>query len=322
MTVSIKDKYDRDGLPQVWDEVRRKVNDAQSSLPPGAGPSLVIDDYGDVYGIFIAVYGNEYTYAEIKEVTDMLRRELILVQDVAKIETYGERQEAIYVELSRDRISQLGITPAAIADKLRQKNFVSDSGHVGVGPDFVVIEPSGGADSVADLGDILISGGSTSQVYLRDIGHVVRGYVEPQSTMIRYDGNAAIGLGISTVSGGNVVVMGEALKRRIDELQEQIPLGIEAGIVSMQSDSVVKAIDGFVLSLVEAVVIVVLVLLVFMGLRSGLLIGFVLMQTILASFLLPATHGGRPRTYLSRCPHHRSGACLSTTRSSSSTGRS
>ena len=286
VTVSIKDKYDRDGLPQVWDEVRRKVNDAQSSLPPGAGPSLVIDDYGDVYGIFIAVYGNEYTYAEIKEVTDMLRRELILVQDVAKIETYGERQEAIYVELSRDRISQLGITPAAIADKLRQKNFVSDSGHVGVGPDFVVIEPSGGADSVADLGDILISGGSTSQVYLRDIGHVVRGYVEPQSTMIRYDGNAAIGLGISTVSGGNVVVMGEALKRRIDELQEQIPLGIEAGIVSMQSDSVVKAIDGFVLSLVEAVVIVVLVLLVFMGLRSGLLIGFVLMQTILASFLL------------------------------------
>ena len=285
VTVSVQDKYDKDGLPQVWDEVRRKVSDAQGSLPPGAGPSLVIDDYGDVYGVFVAIYGNEYSYAEIKEVTDLLRRELTLVQDVAKIETYGERQEAVYIELSRDRISQLGITPASIADKLRKKNFVSDSGHVEVGPEFIVIQPSGGVDSVADLGDVLIGGGSTSQIYLRDIGHVRRGYVEPQGTLIRYDGNAAIGLGISTVSGGNVVVMGEALQRRLDELQEQIPLGIEAGIVSMQSTSVVKAIDGFVLSLVEAVVIVVVVLLIFMGLRSGLLIGFVLVQTILASFL-------------------------------------
>ena len=285
VTVSVQDKYDRDGLPQVWDEVRRKVSDAQGSLPPGAGPSLVIDDYGDVYGVFVAIYGNEYSYAEIKEVTDLLRRELTLVQDVAKIETYGERQEAVYIELSRDRISQLGITPASIADKLRQNNFVSDSGHVEVGPEFIVIQPSGGVDSVADLGDVLIGGGSTSQIYLRDIGHVRRGYVEPQGTLIRYDGNAAIGLGISTVSGGNVVVMGEALQRRLDELQEQIPLGIEAGIVSMQSTSVVQAIDGFVLSLVEAVVIVVVVLLIFMGLRSGLLIGFVLVQTILATFL-------------------------------------
>ncbi|MDE0886664.1 MAG: efflux RND transporter permease subunit [Myxococcota bacterium] len=285
VTVTVQDKYDKDGLPQVWDEVRRKVNDAQGSLPPGAGPSLVIDDYGDVYGVFVAVYGNEYTYAEIKEVTDLLRRELILVQDVAKIEVYGERREAVYVEISRDRISQLGITPESIADKLRQENFVNNSGHVEVGPEYIVIEPSGGAISVEALGNVLISRGASSQIYLRDIGHVSRGYVEPQSTMIRFDGNVAIGLGISTVAGGNVVVMGEALALRMDELREQIPLGIDAGIVSMQSTSVVKAIDGFVLSLVEAVAIVVIVLLFFMGLRSGLLIGFVLLQTILASFL-------------------------------------
>jgi multidrug efflux pump subunit AcrB len=285
VTVTVQDKYDKSSLPQVWDELRRKVNDAQRALPPGAGPSLVVDDYGDVYGVFIAVYGGEYSYAEIKQVTDLLRRELILVEDVAKIETFGERQEAVYIEISRDRISQLGITPAAIADKLRQKNFVSDSGSVEVGPEFIAIQPDGGIDSVADLGDVLISGGATSQIYLRDVAHVRRGYVEPQDKMIRFDGNPAIGLGISTAAGGNVVVMGEALGRRIDELRDQIPLGIEAGIVSMQSTSVVKAIDGFVVSLVEAVVIVVVVLLFFMGLRSGLLIGFILMQTILASFL-------------------------------------
>ncbi|MFP6630081.1 MAG: efflux RND transporter permease subunit [Myxococcota bacterium] len=285
VTVTIQDKYDAESLPQVWDELRRKVSDAQGNLPPGAGSSLVVDDYGDVFGVFVAVYGSEYSYAEIKDVVDLLRRELILVEDVAKIETFGERTEAIYVELSRDRMSQLGITPAAIAEKLSQKNFVANAGRVRVGPDFISIEPSGGIDSVSDLADTLISGGARSQIYLRDVGHVRRGYVEPQDKMIRYDGNQAIGLGISTASGGNVVKMGEALDRRLQELREQIPLGIEAGIVSMQSTSVVKSIGGFVINLVEAVVIVIVVLLFFMGLRSGLLIGFVLVQTILATFI-------------------------------------
>ena len=114
VTVTIKDKYDKDGLPQVWDELRRKVGDAQSSLPPGAGPSVVIDDYGDVFGIFVAIYGKDYSYAEIKDVVDLLRRELLLVEDVAKIDTYGERTEAVYVELDRDRMSQLGIPESAI----------------------------------------------------------------------------------------------------------------------------------------------------------------------------------------------------------------
>jgi len=285
VTVTVQDKYDAESLPQVWDELRRKVHDAQSDLPPGAGSSLVVDDYGDVYGVFVAIYGNEYSYAEIKDVVDLLRRELILVEDVAKIETFGERKEAIYIELSRDRISQLGITPESIAQALSQKNYVADAGRVRVGPDFISIEPSGGVSSVADLSNTLISTGQEIQLYLRDVGHVRRGYVEPQSNMIRYDGNQAIGLGISTASGGNVVKMGEALQARLEELRDQIPLGIDAGIVSMQSTSVTEAISGFVVNLLEAVVIVIVVLLFFMGLRSGLLIGFVLVQTILASFI-------------------------------------
>ena len=111
LTVRIKDKYDKTALPQVWDELRRKVGDVQDQLPPGAGPSIVNDDYGDVWGVFIAIYGSEYTYAELKEIAKLLRRELLLVKDVAKIEFWGERTEAVYVEPDRDRISQLGIHP-------------------------------------------------------------------------------------------------------------------------------------------------------------------------------------------------------------------
>jgi len=285
LTVTMKNKYDSRALPQVWDELRRKVGDAQRKLPPGAGPSLVIDDFGDVYGIFVAVYGPEYSYAEIKKVVDLLRRELILVKDVAKIDTFGERTESILIEFNRDRMAQLGVPPAAIVDALQQKNLVSDAGSVQVGSEFIAIDPTGTVASLKDFESILIVGSSGRQFRLRDIAKVRRSYVEPPDNRIRYDGAAAIGLGISTVSGGNVVIMGQAVEARVRELLPQIPLGIQFGIISLQSDAVVKAISGFTESLWQAVVIVVVVLLFFMGLRSGLLIGFILALTIAGSFI-------------------------------------
>ena len=288
LTVTIKDKYKKEDLQQVWDELRRKIGDAQGDLPPGAGTSVVIDDYGDVYGIFVAVYGDGYSYAEIKDVVDMLRRELLLVEDVGKIDTYGERTEAVYVELDRDRMSQMSIPDEAIINELQQKNVVTDAGKVQVGPEFITISPTGGVTTVEQFESILISGGGEQQIYLRDIATVRRGYVEPQNFKLRYDGQPAIGLGISTVSGGNVVKMGEALSARMEELKALVPLGIEFGKISIQSEAVSVAINGFVISLLEAVVIVIVVLLFFMGLRSGLLIGFVLLLTITGTFIFMA----------------------------------
>ena len=285
LTVTIKDKYDKASLPQVWDELRRKIHDAQKDLPPGTGPSLVVDDYGDVFGIFLAVYGDGYSYAELKDVVDLLRRELLLVKGVGKIDTYGERTEAVYVELNRDRMSQLGIPESVIINELQQKNAVANAGRVKVGREFITVNPTGSIRSVEQFESILITGEGEQQIYLRDVADVRRGYIEPQNTLIRYDGAPAIGLGISTVSGGNVVEMGIALKQRADELQEQIPVGIEVGLVSVQSDAVATAISGFVISLLEAVGIVIVVLLFFMGLRSGILIGFVLLLTIAGTFI-------------------------------------
>ena len=285
LTVTIKNQYDKNSLPQVWDELRRKVNDAQKDLPPGAGPTLVVDDYGDVYGVFVTIYGPEYSYAEIKKVVDLYRLELLLVDDVAKIDTFGERVEAIYVELNRDRMAQLGIPTSAIIQELQQRNLVSASGRVKVGTEFITIQPTGVIQTVKEFESILISGTSDRQIYLRDVASVRRGYVEPQDHLIRYDSNVAIGLGISTVSGGNVVKMGEALDKRAKELMSQIPLGIQVGVVSHQSKAVATAISGFVISLIEAVAIVIVVLLIFMGMTSGLLIGFVLVLTIAGSFI-------------------------------------
>jgi len=131
--VKMKDKYDKHSLPQVWDELRRKVNDAQSKLPPGAGPSLVYDDFGDVYGVFYAVYGDGYSYAELKDYADLLRRELLLCEDVGKITIYGDRPEAVYVEISRARLARLGISPAMIYQTLSGQNLVQPAGKAQVG---------------------------------------------------------------------------------------------------------------------------------------------------------------------------------------------
>ena len=282
LTVTMQDKYDKSSLPQIWDELRRKVNDAQKNLPPGAGPSIVVDDYGDVYGVFIVFYGKDYSYAELKKVTDMLRRELLLVEDVAKIDSFGERREAVYIELDRDRIAQLGVPPAMIIRELQSKNLVSDAGRAKVGSEFITLNPTGEYTTVEDFNGLLLNA-EDKQFYLRDVGRVVRGYVDPYDSGILYDGKNAIGLGISTVSGGNVVTMGEALKARLAELQTEIPLGVKVGVVSLQSEAVNIAIKGFVVSLLEAVAIVVVVLLFFMGARSGLLIGAVLTITIIGS---------------------------------------
>ena len=286
ITVRIKDKYGREKLPQVWDELRRKVGDMQHQLPPGAGPSLVNDDYGDVFGVFIALYGNGYTLAELKDVAKMLRREYLLVKDVAKVDFWGDQQEAIYIELDRDRSSQLGVTPQSLQRAMRDKNVVADAGRVRVGESYLAIEPTGTFPTVEAISEMLIRAeGSDAQLHLRDVATVRRGYVEPPTKLLRYDGHPAIGLGISTASGGNVVAMGEALAQRTEELLPQLPLGLEFGVVSLQSEAVSVAISGFLNSLLQAVAIVIVVLLVFMGLRSGLIIGFVLALTIAGTFI-------------------------------------
>lgn len=291
VTVEIRSDVPASALPQVWDELRRKVGDVQGDLPPGAGESLVVDDFGDVYGVFLAVYGEEFSYAELKVVTDMLRRELLLVDDVAKVETYGELQEVIYVIPDIARMSQLGLSPDAVSAELRARNLVSDGGRFYVGVEDLAIEPTGVVTDVSDFETILISPGESSQVQLGDVAEIRRGYADPPRSLLRYQGHPAIGLGISTVQGGNVVVMGEGLDRRLAELEAQIPLGVEIGVISHQADSVKVAIRGFLVSLAQAVAIVIVVLLFAMGLRAGLIIGGILLITVVGTFIFMAPWG-------------------------------
>ncbi len=291
--VEMKDKYDRQTLPQVWDELRRKVNDAQSSLPPGTSASVVYDDFGDVYGVFYAVYGDGYTYAELKKHVDLLRRELLLCQDVAKISIYGDQPEAVYVEISRARLAQLGISPKAIYATLAGQNLVAPAGMADVGDEYIRIQPTGEFTSEEDIGNLLVlqDDATATKLYLKDIATIRRGYVDPPQIIMHFNGHPAIGLGVSTVEGGNVVTMGRALDERLKELEAETPIGIELGVIAHQSKAVTQAVSGFVISLIEAVAIVVGVLMIAMGLRSGVLIGAILVLTVLVTFVVMDVYG-------------------------------
>ncbi len=287
----IQDSYDGRELPQVWDELRRKVGEAARKLPPGVAEPLINDDFGDVYGVFLSVSGDGYSYHDLRNITKDLRRELLLCDDVGRIDFWGLQTEVVYVEIDRARLARLGIPAATILQSISTQNAVTPSGEVQVQSEEVNLRVTGGFETVEALEELLIpvpagSWGESRMLRLKDVASVERGYLDPPRSLMRHNGSPAVGLGVSTVAGGNVVTMGDAIKARLAELADRIPVGVTIEPVSFQADTVREAVSGFVVNLVEAVVIVVVLLVLFMGLREGLIIGAVLLVTILGSFIL------------------------------------
>ncbi len=286
--VTIKDKFDNDSLPQVWDELRRKVGDYQSQLPPGAGPSIVNDDFGDVYGVYMAITGKGYSYRELYEYAKFLQRELLQAQDVKRIDLYGNQPEAVYVEMRREKMAELGVSQDDIYSTLAAKNLTASSGYLTLGPEFIPVNPTGEFTSEKQFGELLVKGSTGENrtlVYLKDVAEISRGYNYPADNYLLYNGEPAVGVAISTVKGGNVLTMGESLIEKFKELQELSPLGMEINTIYLQTEAVTASINNFLINLAEAVAIVIVVLFVFMGFRSGIIIGLVLMITILGTFI-------------------------------------
>jgi multidrug efflux pump subunit AcrB len=290
----MKQRYHAAAIPQVWDELRRKINDVQSRLPPAVrGRSMVIDDFGDVYGIFLAITGDGYTLAQLRRYAEFLRRELQTVADVKKVDLFAEQQEVVFLEMSRPRLALLGIDEEQIYRQLQARNVAADGGRVRVGDEYLVVDPQGAFASPADMLNFVIgAGGSGPQLTLGDVASIERADEDPPRRLLRFDGKPAIGLGVSTVSGGNVVSMGEAIRKKLDELRPLQPIGIEIGDINFQPEAVEVAISSFAFNLVKAVSIVFVVLLIAMGLRAGLSVGLVLFLTILSTILVMYLMGG------------------------------
>ena len=289
----IKAEFHKDRIPQVWDELRRKINDVQPFLPPAArGRSIVVDDFGDVYGIFLAITGEGFTQPELRRYAEFLQRELVQVQDVQKVDLFAAQQEVAFLEISRQRLAQLGINEEQIYQQLQARNIAIDGGRVRVGAEHIALDPTGTFQSVDAMLDLVIGSDSTGrQLFLRDVATVERSYEDPPRRILRFDGTPGIGLGISTIPGGNVVTMGNGIRARLRELEKFQPVGIQIDDINFQPEAVSAAIGEFAFNLVKAVSIVFIVLLIMMGLRAGAIVGFVLLLTILGTLVLMYFNG-------------------------------
>ncbi|GAA03826.1 efflux RND transporter permease subunit [Photobacterium leiognathi] len=286
ITVTMKNNYGPDDLPQIWDELRRKVNDISSNLPPGVAKPKVIDDFGDVYGILLAITGDGYSYKELSDYVDYLRREIELVDGVGKVGVTGNQQEQVFIEISMQRLSSLGISLETIYNILATQNLVTSAGAVRIGDEYVRVHPTGEFKNVDELGDLIITEkGANGLIYLRDVADIKKGFKEIPDNLVGFNGHEALNVGVSFVEGVNVVEVGQRVMQKLAELKEQQPVGIDIDAVYSQPIEVDKSVSGFVVSLGQAVVIVIVVLLFFMGLRSGLLIGLILLLTVLGTFV-------------------------------------
>ncbi|NVK25469.1 MAG: efflux RND transporter permease subunit [Gammaproteobacteria bacterium] len=284
--VEMKPIYRKNELRQIWDELRRKINDFQPSLPSGTHPTIVKDDFGDVFGILLAVTGDGFNYDEINDYVDFIRRELVLVDGIGKVVVEGKQQEQVIIEISNNKMVSLGLSAEYIYQILAHQNVVSNAGSVRVGNENIRFHPTGEFTSVQEMGNLLISPpGQSKRIKLSDVARIYRDFTEVPSHIVHHNGKQALYVGLSFASGENVVNVGKAVDKKLQQLEQYRPYGIHLDTVYNQPQEVESSVDGFILSLLEAVAIVIIVLLLFMGVKTGLLIGGILLITVLGTLI-------------------------------------
>lgn len=283
--VEMQDRYDGDALPQIWDELRNKINDAQGDLPPGIEPPQVNDDFGDVYGIFYALTGDGLTLKELHETAKDLRRALLTADGVGKVEIAGVQEERILVEVDQAQLAAMNIAPDEIAAALGDTDAAVEAGGVNAGDFFVRLRPSGAFDSLEELRALSVGQGP-QRVELGAIAKLSRDYAERPQQIIRHNGQPALTLGISGVSGANIVEVGHSVEAVLQAVEHRMPLGAELHPLYEQHRIVDESVNSFALNVFLSVAIVVGVLCIAMGLRAGVIIGAVLFLTVLGTLLV------------------------------------
>ncbi len=293
--VDIKNNYWSDRLPQVWDALRKKVQDVEPTLPPGAGKPKVGDDFGYVFGFLLAVSSDGYSYAELERHVKDMRKELSVVPGVARVDLWGVQEKRIYIDVATAQLTALGLTAEQMTQTLQSQNLVADAGRVDYLTQRIRVAPTGEFQSPEDIGDLAIagtSGGRDEILRIRDFATVSFGYVDPPGQLLRHNGRQAIAMALAPAAGENVVRVGQAVDRRLAELVADLPVGIGVERISWQSDQVTESIRAFIASLLESVLIVLALLAVTMGLRAGIIVGISgLVFPILGTFIVMAVWG-------------------------------
>lgn len=285
ITVYVKKEIRADAMQQLWDKLRRKVGDAQGKLPAGAGTSVVNDDFGDVLGVFYGLSSAVHTYRELEEQAERLKNELLAVPDVARVELYGVQNRTIEVEADPSLLAASGLTMADIAAAFDRQNRIVDAGAVETAHNRLRIDAAGSFTTLEELENLTVTSRDGSYFRLGELAAVSESYVRPARSRMEMDGLPTIGIAISTVADGNVVDMAERVAARLSQLEQVMPEGYCLRTVYDQGHESSVANDGFVLNLIISVVTVIAVLLFFIGMKNGILIGSGLVFSIFGTLI-------------------------------------
>ncbi|MCG6632119.1 MMPL family transporter [Acinetobacter baumannii] len=273
VTFVAKDSLTSAQIPDVWYNVRKKVNDIRHELPSGVQGPFFNDEFGDTFGNIYVLTGKDFDYALLKEYADRLQLQLQRVKDVGKVELIGLQDQKIWIEISNTKAVQLGIPVSAIQEALQKQNSMASAGFFETGTDRIQIRVSGQLQSVDDIKKMpLLVGDKTIQ--LGDVADVYRGFSQPAQPRMRFMGNNGIGIAVSMRKGGDIIALGKNLETEFAQLQKTLPLGMKLQKVSDQPVAVQRSIHEFVKVLAEAVIIVLLVSFFSLGFRTGLVVAF------------------------------------------------
>lgn len=287
VTVEIKDNYNSSTLPQIWDELRKRLRDAHAQLPIGASEPQVLDDFGDVFGLYYALTAPDFSLSEIREFSRIIRRELLTAQGVAKVDVNGLKSQQIVAYMDPYRISGLGLSFPDVIALFNDNLQPFDSGRVevdGKNIRMLVEDADSRIESLSNL--TLVLPGSSSSIKIRDIAELKLEESDVQNFLVHHHGQEAVTLSISAINDVNIVNVGHNVEEKIAQVLAKLPAGIELTPIYNQAKIVDKAVEGFIENLIMSVVVVTATLCLFMGWRSGVVVGSVLLITVMGTVLI------------------------------------
>ena len=300
ISIELQPTLSPDYMPVKWDELRRKVANIQPRLPSGASSISVSDDFGDVFGIYYALSADEgYTYDDLRNWAQKIKTELSPVPGVQKVYLFGEQTQVVNVKISIPKLANLGIDPNAIQQVMQTQNLLVNTGDINTGNYQLRLRAEGTYKDIQDIRDQLIVTKSGGEVRLGDIATVERGYMDPPSNLMRVDGKRAIGIGVATGSKDDVVAVGNAVADHLAEMEQLFPVGMDLKTIYPENKIADEANNGFILNLIESLLIVIVIIFIVMGSRAGMLVGSSLLFSVGGTLLIMLIWGvGLNRTSL------------------------
>lgn len=300
ISIELQPTLSPDYMPVKWDELRRKVANIQPRLPSDASSISVSDDFGDVFGIYYALTADEgYTYDDLRNWAQKIKTELSPVPGVQKVYLFGEQTQVVNVKISIPKLANLGIDPNAIQQVMQTQNLLVNTGDINTGNYQLRLRAEGTYKDIQDIRDQLIVTKSGGEVRLGDIATVERGYMDPPSNLMRVDGKRAIGIGVATGSKDDVVAVGNAVADHLAEMEQLFPVGMDLKTIYPENKIADEANNGFILNLIESLLIVIVIIFIVMGSRAGMLVGSSLLFSVGGTLLIMLIWGvGLNRTSL------------------------